>query len=69
MIRINLLGLPRQKKGKRGSAAAAVPDMPGEGPSALIFLVAFEVSSTMVHVRGFFGLLVAMRRHMLLGIG
>src|SRR5438270_1797135 len=40
MIRINLLGLPRQKKGKRGSAAAAVPDMPGEGPSALIFLVA-----------------------------
>jgi len=37
--------------------------------SALIFLVAFEVSSTMVHVRGFFGLLVAMRRHMLLGIG
>src|SRR2546423_6608296 len=37
--------------------------------SALIFLVAFEVSSTMVHVRGLFGLLVAMRRHMLLGIG
>src|SRR3954471_22976399 len=40
MIRINLLGIPRQKKGKRGAAAAAVPDMPGEGPSALIFLVA-----------------------------
>ena len=40
MIRINLLGLPRQKKGKRGAAAAAVPDMPGEGPGALIFLVA-----------------------------
>ena len=40
MIRINLLGIPRQKKGKRGAAAAAAPDMPGEGPSALIFLVA-----------------------------
>lgn len=41
MIRINLLGLPRQKKGKRGAAAAAAePGMPGEGPGALIFLVA-----------------------------
>src|SRR3954463_275052 len=40
MIRINLLGIPRQKKGKRGAAAAAVPDMPGEGPGALIFIVA-----------------------------
>ena len=40
MIRINLLGLPRQKKGKRGAAVAAEPGMPGEGPSALIFLVA-----------------------------
>jgi len=41
MIRINLLGLPRQKKGKRGSVAAvAEPGMPGEGPSALIFIVA-----------------------------
>lgn len=40
MIRINLLGIPRQKKGKRGAAVAAVPDMPGEGPSALIFIVA-----------------------------
>ena len=40
MIRINLLGLPRQKKGKRGAAAAAVPDMPGEGPGILMFLVA-----------------------------
>jgi type IV pilus assembly protein PilN len=39
MIRINLLGLPRQKKGKRGAAVAAEPDMPGQGPSALIFLV------------------------------
>jgi len=41
MIRINLLGLPRQKKGKRGAAVAmAEPGMPGEGPSAAIFLVA-----------------------------
>ena len=41
MIRINLLGIPRQKKGKRGAAAAvAEPGMPGEGPSALIFIVA-----------------------------
>ena len=39
MIRINLLGIPRQKKGKRGAAAAAVPDMPGEGPNILILLV------------------------------
>ena len=39
MIRINLLGLPRQKKGKRGAAAAAVPDMPGEGPSIVVFLL------------------------------
>jgi len=37
--------------------------------SALIFLVAFEVSSTMIHVRAFFGLLAAMRRHVLLGMG
>jgi len=39
MIRINLLGIPRQKKGKRGAAAAAVPDMPGEGPNILMLLV------------------------------
>jgi len=37
--------------------------------SALIFLVAFEVSSTMIHVRAFIGLLAAMRRHVLLGMG
>jgi membrane-associated phospholipid phosphatase len=37
--------------------------------SALIFLVAFEVSSTMIHIRAFFGLLAAMRRHVLLGMG
>src|SRR5438874_12694442 len=36
--------------------------------SALIFAVAFEVSSTMIHVRAFLGLLAAMRRHVLLGM-
>ena len=41
MIRINLLGLPRPKKGKRGgAAAAAVAGVPGEGPGATLFLVA-----------------------------
>lgn len=41
MIRINLLGLPRQKKGKRGAAAAvAEPGMPGEGPNILMLLLA-----------------------------
>ena len=37
--------------------------------SAMIFLVAFEVSSTMIHIRAFLGLLAAMRRHVLLGMG
>jgi membrane-associated phospholipid phosphatase len=37
--------------------------------SAIIFAVVFEVSSTLVHVRAFLGLLSAMRRHMLLGMG
>jgi type IV pilus assembly protein PilN len=37
MIRINLLGVPRPKKGKRGGAAA--PSMPGEGPNVLILMV------------------------------
>jgi membrane-associated phospholipid phosphatase len=37
--------------------------------SALIFLVAFEVSSTLVHVRAFLGLLAAMKRHVFLGMG
>jgi membrane-associated phospholipid phosphatase len=37
--------------------------------SAIIFAAAFEVSSTLVHVRAFLGLLVAMRRHVLLGMG
>ena len=33
--------------------------------SALIFVVAFEVSSTMIHVRAFLALVVAVKRHML----
>lgn len=37
--------------------------------SALIFLVAFEVSSTMIHIRALLGLLAAMKRHVLLGMG
>ena len=37
--------------------------------SAVIFLVVFEVSSTMIHIRAFLGLLAAMRRHVLLGMG
>ena len=37
--------------------------------SAMIFLVAFEVSSTMIHIRAFLGLLAAMRKHVLLGMG
>ncbi len=37
--------------------------------SAIVFLVAFEVSSTMNHIRAFLGLLAAMRRHVLLGMG
>lgn len=36
--------------------------------SALVFVVAFEVSSTLVHVRAFLGLLAAMKRHVLLGM-
>jgi membrane-associated phospholipid phosphatase len=36
--------------------------------SAIVFLVAFEVSSTMIHIRAFLGLLAAMRRHVLLGM-
>jgi type IV pilus assembly protein PilN len=36
MIRINLLGVPRPKKGKRGSAAA--PSMPGDGPNIVMLL-------------------------------
>ena len=36
--------------------------------SALVFAIAFEVSSTMIHIRAFLGLLAAMRRHVLLGM-
>lgn len=37
--------------------------------SALVFVVAFEMASTMVHVRTFLGLLSAMRKHIVLGMG
>ncbi len=37
MIRINLLGVPKPKKGKRTSVS--MPSMPGEGPSILLVLV------------------------------
>lgn len=37
--------------------------------SAIIFAVVFEVSSTLTHVRAFLGLLSAMKRHVLLGMG
>jgi len=37
--------------------------------SAIIFLIAFEVSSTMIHIRAFLGFLAVMRRHVLLGMG
>lgn len=49
MIRINLLGIPRPKKGKRGSAAtAAAVSMPGEGPGALVLLGAGAVLGLVV---------------------
>lgn len=41
MIRINLLGTPRQKKGKRGAATAVA--IPTEGPSTLIVLLVVAV--------------------------
>lgn len=37
--------------------------------SALLFLAAFEVSSTMIHIRTFLSLLAAMKKHVLLGMG
>jgi len=37
--------------------------------SAVVFLIAFEVSSTMTHIRAFLALLAAMRRHVMLGMG
>jgi Tfp pilus assembly protein PilN len=40
MIRINLLGIPRPKKGKRGGGGGgSMPAMAGEGPGAVIFMV------------------------------
>jgi Tfp pilus assembly protein PilN len=40
MIRINLLGVPRPKKGKRGGgAAAAAAGVPGEGPNAMVLIL------------------------------
>jgi type IV pilus assembly protein PilN len=41
MIRINLLGTPRQKKGKRGGAVPVA--LPSEGPSPLIILLVVGV--------------------------
>ncbi|HEX6881337.1 MAG TPA: PilN domain-containing protein [Terriglobales bacterium] len=38
MIRINLLGTPRQKKGKRGGTAAPV-SIPSDGPPILVVLL------------------------------
>ena len=38
MIRINLLGIPKPKKGKR-SSAPALPSLPSEGPNPILLLV------------------------------
>lgn len=43
MIRINLSGAPRQKKGKRGGGGGGVPSLPGEGPNILMLLAAAVV--------------------------
>jgi Tfp pilus assembly protein PilN len=50
MIRINLLALPRAKKGKRGSAAAvtAVAGASGEGPGAGLLLAVGAVLGLVV---------------------
>jgi Tfp pilus assembly protein PilN len=51
MIRINLLGVPRQKKGKRGGAAAAavaVSGGGGEGPSGALILAMGAVLGAVV---------------------
>jgi type IV pilus assembly protein PilN len=40
MIRINLLGVPRPKKGKRGGGGGGgMPTMSGDGPGAILFMV------------------------------
>ena len=41
MIRINLLGLPKPRKGKRSSAS--LPSVGGEGPSSIIVIVILAV--------------------------
>jgi Tfp pilus assembly protein PilN len=49
MIRINLLGVPRPKKGKRASAATvASVSMPGEGPGAGMLLAVGAVLGLVV---------------------
>lgn len=49
MIRINLLGIPRPKKGKRSSAATvASVSMPGEGPGAGLLLAVGAVLGLIV---------------------
>ena len=42
MIRINLSGAPRPKKGKRGGAVA-VPTMAGEGPNPMVMIVVIAI--------------------------
>src|SRR2546421_10049346 len=42
MIRINLLGIPKQRKGKRGSAPS-LPSLPSEGPNPVVLLVAMLI--------------------------
>lgn len=41
MIRINLLGIPKPRKGKRGGGGGggSMPAMSGEGPGAIIFVI------------------------------
>ena len=43
MIRINLSGAPRPKKGKRGGAAAAVPTIAGEGPNPMVVIAVLAI--------------------------
>ena len=42
MIRINLSGAPRPKKGKRGGAAS-VPTMAGEGPNPMVMIAVIAI--------------------------
>jgi Tfp pilus assembly protein PilN len=42
MIRINLSGAPRPKKGKRGGVAS-VPTMAGEGPNPMVVIIVLAV--------------------------